>query len=126
MPRLVPPGRVPTKRALGRKPAQSWQPGESRLFMELACRNTDLKNLRSQWMGLFCGVGTITTSHILVFVLKAQVGPGSLKQELLKGQGVAQVLAAPKVWLPITCENCPVLWMCRCAGKDGSSSPAPG
>lgn len=48
MPRLVPPARGPRKRGgsgLGRKPAQSWQPGESRLFMELACRDTDLKNL---------------------------------------------------------------------------------
>lgn len=48
MPRLVPPARGPRKRGgsgLGRKPTQSWQPGESRLFMELACRDTDLKNL---------------------------------------------------------------------------------
>lgn len=32
-------------RVLGGKPAQSWQPGESRLLVELACRETDLKNL---------------------------------------------------------------------------------
>lgn len=41
-------------------------------------------------------MATITTSHILSFVLKAQVGPGALKQGLPKGQGVAQLLAAPK------------------------------
>lgn len=73
-------------------------------------------------MGLFCGMATITTSHILSFVLKAQVGPGALKQGLPKGQGVAQLLAAPKGAGPpglaahhsAGCEkNWPVLWICR-------------
>lgn len=92
--------------------------------MELACRDTEFKNLCSQWMGLFCGMGTITTSHILAFVLKAQVGPGSLKQGLLKGQGLAEALAAHKVWLPTTqLAVRRTAWCCGYAGVQQRMAP---
>lgn len=102
MPRLVPPVTVPTKRSssglwVGNLHRAGSQENPGSLCSWLAGIQI-LKIFAA--MGLFCGVGTITTSHILGFVLKAQVGPGSLNQGVLKGQGVAQVFAAPKVWLP--------------------------